>query len=128
MRTADRACLVLLVLDGIVVGVLSAAFAYARIGGQPIPVAAIAAGIANAILVWLAAGLTDGGRGRSAPLLAWLATILILSVPGPGGDVVVSTGGTEFLATLMLLVIGAGIPAALLWSGRLDHRPDPASQ
>ncbi|MFI8770973.1 facilitated glucose transporter [Gordonia sp. NPDC062954] len=121
MRPVDRALLALLVVNGIVVGVLSVAFVYLRFGGIAIPVAAVLAGIVNAVLLWLAAAITDGPL-RFLPLLAWLLVLVAGALPGPGGDLVLVPDGTLVLPTLGLLAIGAGVPFLLAWTRRL---PDP---
>lgn len=123
LSRTDRALLTLLIIDGFVVGVLSVAFAYLRFGGIAVPVAAIAAGLVNGVLLWLAAGYTDSPL-RWGPMLAWLVALVIGSLPGPGGDVVLVPDGALLLPTALLILIGAGIPAALAWSGRL---PTPGS-
>ena len=123
LSRTDRALLTLLIIDGFVVGVLSVAFAYLRLGGIAVPVAAIAAGLVNGVLLWLAAGYTDSPL-RWGPMLAWLVALVIGSLPGPGGDVVLVPDGALLLPTALLILIGAGIPAALAWSGRL---PTPGS-
>ncbi len=115
----DRALLALLIVDGFVVGVLSVAFAYLRFGGVALPVAALAAGLLNAVLLWLAAGYTDGPL-RWGPMIAWLVALVGGSLPGPGGDVLLLPDGGLLLPTVLLIVLGAGIPAALSWSGRLS--------
>ncbi|MEP9417295.1 facilitated glucose transporter [Gordonia sp. VNQ95] len=121
MRPADRILLGLLILDGLVVGLLSVGFCYLRFWGQPIPVVAVAAGILNVILLWLAARHTDGPL-RFGPLVAWLIVVLVAAFGGPGGDAALYLGGTTVAATLILMVFGLGLPMALVWSGRL---PEP---
>ncbi|MEE4024838.1 facilitated glucose transporter [Gordonia sp. PKS22-38] len=118
MRPIDRVMLGMLVVDGFVVGVMSVAFGYLRFGGMAIPVAAIIAGLVNCVLLWLAAGFT-AGPGRFLPLLAWALALVVGGFPGPGGDVALQPDGSLLLPTLGLLAIGAGLPAALVWSGRL---------
>ncbi|MGV9713554.1 facilitated glucose transporter [Gordonia sp. NPDC003424] len=118
MRWADRLLLAFLVLDGFVVGVLSVAFAYLRFGGVVLPVAAVIAGVLNCVFLWLASSFTDG-PARYLPLLAWLLALVIGSLPGPGGDVELDPSGALTIPTLLLLVIGAGLPAVLAWTGRL---------
>ncbi|AZG48739.1 facilitated glucose transporter [Gordonia insulae] len=123
MRWSDRLLLALLVVDGFVVGVMSVAFAYLRFGGVAIPVAAVIAGLVNCVLLWLAAGYTDGPV-RWFPLLAWLLALVAGGLPGPGGDVELIPEGPLMLPTLGLLAIGAGLPAVLAWSGRLPAADD----
>ncbi len=122
MRWPDRILLGFLVIDGFVVGLMSVAFAYLRVGGALIPAAAVLAGIVNCVLLWLAAGFTDGPL-RYLPLLAWLLALVVGALPGPGGDVVLAPEGS-LIATVLLLVVGAGLPALLVRSGRLPLPDD----
>lgn len=126
MGRLDRALLAFLTLDGLIVGLLSVAFAYQRFGGIALPVAALFAGIANAVLLWLAAGFTVSAW-RFAPLAAWGLMLLLGGFPGPGGDVVLTPAGPYLLQTVLLLVLGAGPVLALVWSGRLPA-PDSDSR
>ncbi|GAC66441.1 hypothetical protein [Gordonia soli] len=127
MRLVDKILLAVLTVDGLVIGILSVAFVYQRFGGVAWPVAAVVAGVLNASLLWLAAGFTDSGL-RYAPLVAWLLALTIGAMPGPGGDLALVPQGTTFLPTVLLLVIGVGVPVALSWSGRLPspRRDRPA--
>lgn len=124
MRPVDRFLLALLVVDGFVVGLLSVAFAYLRVGGVAFPVAAVLAGVVNCVLLWLTAAISDG-PARYLPLLAWLLALVVGALPGPGGDMVLSPDGALMLPTLGLLAIGAGLPFVLVRSGRLPA-PDDA--
>ncbi|MEO9327299.1 facilitated glucose transporter [Gordonia aurantiaca] len=120
----DRLLLALLTLDGLVVGLLSVAFAYQRFGGVALPVAALAAGLCNAVLLYLAAGHTSSGL-RWAPLGAWGLVVLVAGgVPGPGGNVVLSTSSNYLVQTLLLLVLGVAPAVLLSRSGRLPGSGD----
>lgn len=122
MYPVDRVLLAFLVLDGAVVGLLAVGFSYLRFWDQPVPFVALAAGLVNALLLWLAARCTDSPL-RFGPLVAWTAVLVIASFPGPGANAAVSIGGTTAIATLFLVLLGLGIPMALVWSGRLPQ-PD----
>lgn len=122
MRIIDRLLMVLLIVDGFVVGIMSVGFVYLRFGGVAIPVAAVLAGIVNCILLWIASSYTDGPV-RWLPLLAWLVVLVIGGLPGPGGDVELLPSGSMMIPTLLLLILGAGLPALLARSGRLPS-PD----
>ncbi|WP_435173865.1 facilitated glucose transporter [Gordonia hongkongensis] len=118
----DRLLLGFLVVDGFAIGLLSVAFTYQRFGGVAVPVAALAAGVVNAALLWLAAGLT-ATPWRYGPLAAWgLIVVIAGGLPGPGGDVVLSISSGYLVQTLLLVVLGVGPCAALSWTGRL---PEP---
>ena len=120
MRVADRVLLGFLILDGFIVGLLSVGFVYLRLGETPVPVAAIAAGLLNCLLLWLAAKYTDGPL-RYGPLVAWLIVLAVAGMGGPGGDVMLALQGSTTLATLLLVIIGLGAPVALVWSRRLPE-------
>ncbi|MCK8615634.1 facilitated glucose transporter [Gordonia sp. C13] len=120
----NRLLLALLTLDGLVVGLLSVAFAYQRFGGVALPVAALIGGLLNAVLLWLAAGYTSSPL-RYAPLGAWgLVVVIAGGFPGPGGDVILSTSGNYLVQTLLLLVLGVGPAAVLSWTHRLPEADD----
>lgn len=118
MRAIDRVMVALLAVDGVVVGLLSLAFAYVRFGGVAVPVAAVIAGLVNCVLLWLAAGYTTT-LWRFAPLIGWAVGVLVGAFPGPGGDVLLASDTGLAIPTMLLLLFGAGLPAALVWSGRL---------
>ncbi|HMS73608.1 hypothetical protein [Gordonia sp. (in: high G+C Gram-positive bacteria)] len=118
----DRVMLGLLTCAAIPVGLLSAGFAPQRFFGEQIPVVAVLVGLTNLVLLWLASGFSRG-PGRVAPLIAWLLTLMVAATAGPGRDVVLPLDGTDFVATFLLVAVGAGIPLAALWSGRLSTRP-----
>lgn len=105
----------LLALDGILVAIMGAVFLPLRLGGVPFPITALVAGLANAALVWAGLKWTDSGRLAALPLWTWLATLVVLTLGGPGGDIVF--GGRDVLAYSVLIFTALGVaPAAwLLW-------------
>ncbi|OBB57986.1 hypothetical protein A5757_19440 [Mycobacterium sp. 852013-51886_SCH5428379] len=107
--------LALLAVDGVVVAVLGALFLPLRIGAIPFPLTALLAGATNAALVWVALKWTDSGRLAALPLWAWLATVAVLTLGGPGGDIVFGGAGVMAYSALFYLVLGAGPAAWLLW-------------
>ncbi len=118
----DRVLLGFLIVDGFAIGLLGVAFTYQRFGGVALPVAALVAGVVNAVLLWLAAAFT-ATPWRYGPLAAWgLVVVIAGGLPGPGGDVVLSISGGYLVQTLLLVVLGVGPCAALAWTGRL---PEP---
>lgn len=124
MRPADRICLALLIVDGLLVGLLTVGFAYLRIDGVLAPIAAVVAGVANSALLWLAAGYTASPL-RYAPLLAWVLVVVVAVMPGPGGDIALATAGSSTGPTLLLLGAGLGLPLLLAWFRRL---PTPSGE
>ncbi|WP_413032421.1 hypothetical protein [Mycolicibacterium litorale] len=107
--------LTLLALDGVFSAVAGAFFLPLRIGVVPFPISAVLAGALNAVLVWAALQWTDSGRLAALPLWTWLATLVVLTLGGPGGDVVF--GGRDVMAYSVLVFTALGVaPAAwLLW-------------
>jgi hypothetical protein len=99
----------------VLVAVMGALFLPLRIGAVPFPITAVLAGAMNAALVWVALKWTDSGRVAALPLWTWLATVAVLALGGPGGDIVF--GGRDVMAAgaLFFVVLGAGPPAWLLW-------------
>lgn len=112
--------LTLLTLDGVITAVVGALFLPLRIGTVPFPLSAVVVGAVNVALVWAASQWTDSGRLAALPLWSWLATIAVLTLGGPGGDVVF--GGRDVMAysVLFFLAAGAGPAAWLLWRARVD--------
>ncbi|GAB07522.1 putative membrane protein (Fun14 family) [Gordonia amarae] len=117
----DRVMVGLLTCAAVAVGVLSAGFAPQRFFGEQIPVVAVLVGLTNLVLLWLASGFSRG-PGRVAPLIAWLLTLMVAAMAGPGRDEVLPLDGTDILPTFLLVVVGAGVPLVALWSGRLNTR------
>ena len=108
----DRVIMALLVIDGAAIGVLSVFFLPLWVGGVPMPVTVLVAGIANLLLVRAAANYADRLLLVSAPLLAWGAVFLILALSSPGGSVIVPA---NLRAALLVLV---GVLPAAIWVAR----------
>lgn len=109
--------LILLVVDGGLLGAFGLAFTPLYWGSVPVPVGAL---VSILVLPWLVrrAGEIDPGPSMAgAPLWAWLIVVLVLGLAGPGGD-------TMLPATWQSLVLVAGGLVAGLWALRhvLDDR------
>lgn len=88
-RAVTLLALVLLVVDGVLLGAFGVAFAQIYTGGVPVPMGAV---LTVLILPWLVlrAGEIDDRPGvAGAPVLAWFVVVGVLAVAGPGGDVLV---------------------------------------
>lgn len=109
------AVLTLLALDGVLCAVASAFFLPLRLGAVPFPVSAVLAGAVNVALVWAALHWTSEPRLAALPLWTWLATVAVLTVGGPGDDIVFGGVGVLGYALLLLLVLGGLPPAYLLY-------------
>ncbi|WP_216636191.1 hypothetical protein [Mycobacterium sp. IS-3022] len=116
--TTDRrrvAVLTLLAVDGALCAVAAAFFLPLRIGSVPFPISALIAGLLNAALVWAALHWTSSPRVAALPLWTWLLTVALMTLGGPGDDIVFGGTGVMEYAALLLIVLGTLPPAAVLW-------------
>jgi hypothetical protein len=95
--------------------VAAAFFLQIRIGSVSFPISALISGLVNAALVWAALQWTSGPRVAALPLWSWLLTTAGLTFGGPGDDIVFGGVGITQYAPLLLIVLGAGPPAYVLW-------------
>jgi len=105
--------LTLLGIDGVLSAVAGALLLPVRFGGVPLPLSAVVSGLLNAALVWAASHYTNSVRLAALPLWTWLATVLVLTFGGPGGDIVFGGRGLLGYSAVILLVCGA-LPSMLL--------------
>ena len=103
----------LLALDGVLCALAGALLLPLYIGRVPFPISAVLSGALNAALVWAAGHWTDNPRLAGLPLWTWLATVAVLSLGGPGGDIVFGGPGIMAYSVLLLMILGAA-PAALV--------------
>ena len=82
---------------------------------MPFPISMLISGAVNAALVWAALQWTSSPRVAALPLWTWLATVLGLTLGGPGSDLVFGGVGVMAYAALPLIAVGALPPAAVLW-------------
>ena len=75
----------------------------------------LVSGAVNAALVWAALQWAPTARAASIPLWSWVATVLVLTLGGPGGDIVLGGAGIMQLAPIIFMVLGAGPPAFVLF-------------
>ena len=88
------------------------------IGSIPFPISALISGLLNAALVWAAGRWTSSARVAALPLWTWLLTVLLMGVPGPGGDVIFGGRGVMAYSPLLLLAMGVVPPLAVLFRSR----------
>ncbi|KUI14193.1 hypothetical protein AU193_08695 [Mycobacterium sp. GA-1285] len=86
-----------------------------RLGSTPFPISALIAGLVNAALVWAALHWTSSPRLAALPLWSWLLTVALMTLGGPGDDIIFGGTGVMEYAALLLLVLGTLPPAAVLW-------------
>lgn len=106
--------LVLLAVDGVLSAVAGALLLPVHLGPVPFPVSGLASGLLNAALVWAASSWTRSRRLAALPLWTWLGTVAVLTLGGPGGDIVFGGRGVMGFAALIFLVLGALPPAVVL--------------
>ncbi|MGH3677848.1 MAG: hypothetical protein ACRDU5_19365 [Mycobacterium sp.] len=115
-RRALRAVLLtLLAVDGVISALLFALFLPLRIGAVPFPISALISGLLNAALVWAGLQWTSSLRLAALPLWTWLATVVGLTLGGPGGDIVFGGAGVMAYAPILLIVVGVLPPAVLIY-------------
>jgi hypothetical protein len=102
--------LAVLVLDGVLSAVAGAFLLPLYLGAIPVPVSGLISGLANAAFVWAALEWTSSPRLAMLPLWSWLATTAVLTLGGPGDDIVLSGAGVMQLSPLIFLVLGAVPP------------------
>lgn len=107
----------MLAVDGVLTAVASSFFLQLRIGAVPFPITVVISGAINAALVWVALQWTSSPRLAALPMWAWLATVLGLTLGGPGGDLVFDGVGVMGYAVFALIIGGVLPPALVLrWS------------
>lgn len=115
--TSERAAgivLVLLAVDGVLSALAGALLLPFYLGPVPFPVSALWSGLVNAALVWAASFWTRSKKLVALPLWTWLGTVAVLTLGGPGGDIVFGGRGVMGFAALIFLALGALPPALAL--------------
>jgi hypothetical protein len=99
----DGAAIALLVLDGALLGLFGLVFTPLYTNGIPVPMGAV---LSFLVLPWLVAraGELDARPAvAGAPLIAWVATIAVLVMFGPGGDEMLLVGWPALALVAALL-------------------------
>lgn len=112
---ATRIVLALLAVDGILSALAGALLLPIYLGPVPFPMSALVSGLLNAALVWAASYWTESKRLAALPLWTWLATVAVLTLGGPGGDIVFGGPGVMGYSVLIFLALGT-CPAAWMLS------------
>ena len=107
--------LALLAVDGALSAIVGALLLPFYIGSIPLPISALISGLVNAALVWAAGRWTSSPRMAALPLWTWLLTVAVISIGGPGGDVILDGRGVLAYGALLLVVLGVTPPAWVLW-------------
>jgi hypothetical protein len=117
MTFRDRLLLALLMLDAVVLAVVQLMFLplsfdgylLPNLDGFPLPLMSLLAAVTNPLLVSLAGKLSSRLVVAAAPLAAWIVTIAVVGMFGPGGDVLL----TADWRSLLLFACGA-LPSAVV--------------
>jgi len=76
------------------------------IGTIPFPISGLLSGLVNAALVWAAGKWTKSPRLAALPLWTWLLTVAVISMGGPGDDIILGGQGVLAYGALVLIVLG----------------------
>ena len=112
--------LALLAVDGVLSALAGALLLPFYIGTIPFPISGLSSGLVNAALVWAAGRWTRSPRLAALPLWTWLLTVAVISMGGPGDDVILGGRGLMAYGALLLIVLGVTPPVWVLW--RRSHR------
>ena len=113
--------LALLAVDGLLSAVAGALLLPSYLGSIPFPISALLSGLLNAALVWAAGLWARSPRVAALPLWTWLLTVAVISMGGPGDDVILGGQGPMQYGALILIVLGVTPPVWVLWR-RGPHR------
>lgn len=105
----------LLAVDAVLSAVAGAMLLPSYIGSVPFPVSGLLSGLLNAALVWAAGRWTSSPRMAALPLWTWLLTVAVISMGGPGDDIILGGRGLMAYGALLLVVLGVTPPAWVLW-------------
>ena len=118
MTVRNWLVLAVLVVDAVVLALVELLFVPLRLdgyllphalGGMPVPLSAAVAAVTTPWLVSVAGKLAPRMLVAAAPLFAWVLTVAVFGVFGPGGDLVLVADWRS----LLLFACGA-LPAAVV--------------
>lgn len=107
--------LTLLAVDGVLSALAGALLLPFYIGSVPFPISGLISGLLNAALVWAAGRWTKSPRMAALPLWTWLLTVGVISMGGPGDDIILGGQGVLAYGALVLIVLGVVPPVWVLW-------------
>jgi hypothetical protein len=130
MSPAARLLLALLVVDAVVLALIELFYLPLRLGprfgGTMLPITALLAAVTTPLVVRAAGRLDPRLPVAGAPLAAWVLTVLVFGVAGPGGDMLLPADARS----LLLLVAGmlpSGVVLGRLAGGGRRGTPAPTS-
>ncbi|OBG27879.1 hypothetical protein [Mycobacterium sp. 852002-51057_SCH5723018] len=106
--------LALLAVDGVLSALAAALLLPSYIGAIPFPISGLISGLLNAALVWAAGRWARSPRVAALPLWTWLLTVAVISMGGPGDDVILGGQGLMGYGALVLIVLGVAPPVWVL--------------
>ncbi|ALG84122.1 hypothetical protein [Gordonia phthalatica] len=115
MTRVDRLEFAVLVVGSVLLGILTAAFLMVRVGSFPFPITAVIACAVNLLIYRIAAAYTESAW-QFAPLGAWTLVTVLAMLPVFGNGSLI-TGWR----LLLLLILGAGVPAYYASNARLKR-------
>jgi hypothetical protein len=65
--------------------------------------------------VWAAGRWTRSARVAALPLWTWLLTVAVLSMGGPGDDIILGGSGLMAYGALLLIVLGVTPPVLVMF-------------
>src|ERR1700761_649152 len=107
--------LALLAVDGVLSALAGALLLPIYIGSVPFPISGLLSGLLNAALLGAAGRWTKSPRVAALPLWTWLLTVGVLSMGGPGDDIILGGHGVMAYGALWLIVLGVVPPVWILW-------------
>jgi hypothetical protein len=128
VNAVERLLLGVLVLDAVLLAALELFYLPLRLpasfGGLPVPVTVLLAGFTTPLLVASAARMAPRLLVAGAPLGAWLLTVLVLGLAGPGGDALLKA---DFRSLLLMAagVVPSGVVLGRLSAIRADAQDGP---
>lgn len=111
-------------LAGGLLGLIGAFLLPLRVGALPVPASPAVALVGNTLL-GLGAARLAGRAGSALAGLGWLVVVGALSVPGPGGDLVVPATPMAYA-----FLVGGALASAVTFglSGLVSDRARPAAK
>jgi hypothetical protein len=107
--------LALLAVDGVLSALAGALLLPVYIGTIPFPISGLISGLVNAALVWAASRWTRSARVAALPLWTWLLTVAVISMGGPGDDIILGGSGLMAYGALVLIALGVIPPILVMW-------------
>lgn len=122
--------LVLCGLTAVLAGLVEVLLSPLYVGRWLFPITLLLAVGTNVALPVIARDLVDSTVAATLPVILWLITVLVLSLPRPEGDVLLPGGGTLQWVSYGLVLIGgaAGAITIALTARRSRSRPPAQSQ